>query len=184
MMIQAWSRHTGAATIGFGVIGTALYLCMVTGTLAHIEDLSGLRPFDMRPLGYSASQAAALLNALEEEGRAYYLSRQIPLDMAYPAVLALTLISAMCWFGRRLKRPGLVRLGVLLAIGAALCDYAENLGIMALILSWPDSPLLLVHAASTATILKSVFTTLAVIQTIFMGLLTGAFWAWRPDRGV
>lgn len=180
MMKQNWSRHAGRAAIGFGLIGTSLYLLMVNVTLAHIETRSGHRPFDMRPFGYRPSDAASLLDALGAEGRAYYLGRQIPLDTLYPAILALTLISAMCWFDRRIKSRRLVRLGILLAIGAALFDYAENLGIMVLIWSWPDHSAPLVHAASTASVLKSVLTTFAVLQTLLMGFL----WARRPKENL
>jgi hypothetical protein len=44
-----------AALLGFAAAG--LYLLMIFGTLAHIETISGLRPFDMRPSGYSAELA-------------------------------------------------------------------------------------------------------------------------------
>jgi len=173
MMNGIRSRHIGVAAIGFGLIGVSIYLLMINVTLAHIEAVSGYVPFDMRPFGYIPAEAASLIEALGAEGRKYYLVRQIPLDMVYPAVLAMTLIAAICWFGRRMPNSNLVRLGIIFSVGAALFDYGENLGIMAMIWSWPGLSVPLVYAASTATIVKSALTTLAVV----FALLTGLNWA-------
>lgn len=170
------SRYIGFAAIGCGLIATVIYVLMITVTLAHIETISGQVSFDMRPFGYGPSDAATLLEALGAEGREYYLSRQIPLDTLYPALLALTLSSTVCWFGRRMPNRIIVRLGVAFAVGSALFDYAENLGIVAMIYGWPDVSGSMVYAASTATIAKSVMTTLAVL----LALATGLIWARLP----
>ncbi|MEM9786950.1 MAG: hypothetical protein AAF801_10655, partial [Pseudomonadota bacterium] len=53
---------------------------------------------------------------------------------------------------------------------------AENLGIVAMIYGWPDVSGSMVYAASTATIAKSVMTTLAVL----LALATGLIWAGLP----
>jgi hypothetical protein len=150
---------------------------MITVTLAQIQAVSGQVPFDMRPVGYSPQDATALLEGLGVEGRQYYLQRQIPLDTLYPALLALTLIFAMRWFGERIANEQLVSVGIILSVGAALCDYAENLGIAAMIWSWPKLPDALVYASSAATISKSVLTTIAVMYLVFMGCL----WVWRGN---
>ena len=67
--------------------------------------------------------------------------------------------------------PWLVRVGIILSISAALCDYVENLGIVAMILSWPDLSAPLVYASSAATLAKSIFTTAAVMIAIVIGVL-------------
>lgn len=170
------SRHIGVIAIGCGSIGASVYLLMIKVTLAHIEAVSGYVPFDMRPLGYGPADAAMLLEALGAEGRAYYLSYQIPLDTLYPAMLALTLIATLLWIGQRIPDSKLVRFGIVLSASSALFDYIENLGIVALIWSWPSISVPLVYAASTATIAKSVITTLAVLVV----LLSGVIWTRRP----
>lgn len=167
------SEHYGKIAIGAALLATSVYFTMVSVTLANLEMISGQMPFDMRPFGYVPADAATLLDALGEDGRDYYLSFQIPLDTLYPALLALTLSSAICWFGRRLPNRWPVHLGVAFAVGSAVFDYIENLGIVAMIHGWPDVPGSLVHAASTATIAKSVVTTLAVMLV----LATGVIWA-------
>lgn len=175
MIDRIWTRHAGRAAVCTGIIGAAIYLIMITVTLAHIEAVSGHVPFDMRPVGYSPQDATELLGGVGVEGRQYYLQRQIPLDTLYPALLALTLIFAMRWFGKRIANEQLERVGIILSVGAALCDYAENLGIVIMIQSWPDVSDSLVYASSAATISKSVLTTLA----FFCLMLIGFLWAWR-----
>ncbi len=169
MIARIWTTHLGLATVGFGLIGAAIYYLMITITLAQIEDLSGHVPFDMRPFGYSPQDATALLDGLGAEGRSYYLTHQIPLDTTYPALLALTLISAMRWLGQTIPTNNLVRVGFILSVGAAVCDYSENLGIVAMILSWPDISTPLVYASSVATVAKSILTTAAVTLVMLMG---------------
>lgn len=164
------SNYAGFIAVGSGLIAASLYLLMITVTLAHIQAISGQAPFDMRPFGYGPLEAATLLNALGEEGREYYLGRQIALDTLYPAMLGLTLISTILWFGQGLPNRRLIHVGVTLSTGSALLDYVENLGILVMIRSWPEVSGPLVYAVSTATILKSIATTLAVVLVLLVGL--------------
>lgn len=162
------SKHIGVIAVGSGLIGASIYLLMINVTLAHIEAVSGHVPFDMRPFGYGSTEAATLLEALGAEGRAYYISHQIALDTLYPAMLMLTLLATICWFGQHMTNGKLVRFGIALSVGAALFDYVENLGIAAMIWSWPEVSVPLVYATSTATIFKSAFTTIAVLLTLLV----------------
>jgi hypothetical protein len=164
-----WLRHSGLAAIGFGMAGAAVYLLMINVTLAQLEAFSGHIPFDMRPLGYGPQEVATILDALGEDGRMYYLTHQLPLDTVYPALLALMLVSAICWFRRGLPESKLARIGVYASVGAALFDYAENLGIAAMIVSWPNLPDYLVNATSAASVAKSGATTFAVLFVLMMG---------------
>lgn len=164
------TRRYGIAALAFCLAGAAVYARMTGVTLAHLEAVSGEAPFDMRPLGYGPQEAARLLGALGEQGRRYYLTRQIPLDTVYPALLAMTLVSTLLLFAPRLPGRRLVRVGIALSVGAALFDYTENLGIAAMLLRWPDLPDAVVRATSTATIVKSAFTTAAVATVLLVGI--------------
>lgn len=167
MLVSIFFNHPGRAAVGLGLFGAGLYLAMTGITLAHIEAVSGQAPFDMRPFGYGPAEAADLLNTLGAQGRVYYLTRQIPLDTVYPAILALTLIAATAWARHGASGDWQTRLAAVLAIAAAAFDYCENLGIVAIILSWPDIPDGLIHAASAATVAKSAATTAAVSLLLF-----------------
>lgn len=166
--------HSGKATILFGLGTTIIYLVMVLGTLRYLNDLAGALPFDLRPSGYSQADTVGLLEALGGTGRHYYLTRQIPLDTLYPALLALTLISALRWRSFRFGPTLMTKIGGALAILAATFDYLENLGISLMLLTGSESDLALVKAASTATILKSALTTAAII-TVVASLLSVLF---------
>ena len=163
-------RRHGMAAIGFFLAGAFVYALMINVTLAQIEAVSNLAPFDMRPFGYGPEEARRLLDALGEEGRTYYLTRQIPLDTVYPALLAMALVSSFRFFAAR--RPGrmLVRIGIALSVGAALFDYVENLGIAAMILRWPEVSGAMVHTTSAATIAKSSVTSAAVAVLLLVGV--------------
>ena len=169
MTNRIFSEHVGMIAVGSALIGASIYLLMIKVTLAHIEGISGHVPFDMRPFGYSPTEAMTLLDALGVEGRAYYLSHQIALDTLYPAMLALTLIATIRWFGQRMPNRKLVHFGIALSVGSALFDYVENLGIAAMIWNGPEISVPLVYATSTATILKSAFTTVAMLLTLVVG---------------
>mgnify|MGYP001799460045 CR=1 FL=1 len=173
-------KHIGLIAVSSGLIAASIYWLMMSVTLAHIEAVSGHVPFDMRPAGYGPTQAAALLEALGVDGRYYYLSRQLTLDTLYPPMLALTMIATICWVGKHMPNSRFVRFGIALSVASALFDYVENLGIMAMIWSWPGVFVPLVYAASSATILKSVSTTLAVL----MVLLVGFNWARLPKANI
>lgn len=172
------SRQYGRLAIGFGFAATCIYFVMINITLKHIETLTGLIPFDMRPGGYSLEQANALLNALGAEGNRYYLTRQIPLDLIYPALMAITLISILKWLAAKHVARILTNIGVWLSLGAAVADYLENAGIVMMILNWPEPQTYLVHAASTASIAKAGLTTLAVLSVI-IGLIV---WGYTKTR--
>lgn len=162
----------------FGLAATGIYLLMIFNTLAHIEALSGLRPFDMRPGGYSPDQAKSLLNALGAAGRNFYLTRQLPLDLAYPALMALTLVSLLRWFESRGASQRFAQIGIWLSIGAAIFDYLENAGICLMILSLPNLSDSVVRASSFASIVKSGLTS-AAIMTVLLGFV---IWVFRRTR--
>ncbi|MEP2980278.1 MAG: hypothetical protein ABJO86_12380 [Lentilitoribacter sp.] len=168
------TRKYGRLAFVFGLAATCIYLVMINITLDYIETLTGLLPFDMRPGGYSPDQAYALLNALGADGNRYYLTRQIPLDIIYPVLMALTLVSIFKWLGAKNISQMLTKIGVWLSIGAAVADYLENAGIVVMILNWPEPQIYLVHAASTASIAKAGLTTLAVLSVV-IGLTIWAY---------
>lgn len=172
------TKQYGRQAALFGLAAAGFYLLMIFVTLAHIETVSGLRPFDMRPGGYSAELANALINDLGPSGRQYYLTRQIPLDTVYPALMALTLVSLLKWLGSRGVSQKLVRVGIWLSVAAAIADYLENAGICLMILSWPEITANTVLAASAASIVKSGLTTAAVLIV----LLGVGSWAFKTKR--
>ncbi len=159
----------------------AIYLIMVLGTLAHLRAISGgLEPFDLRPMGYDFEQAHALLSALGADGRWYYLWRQIPLDMVYPGFYVTSFVALWLWISSKVgfSSPARLWAGVIMAAGAGVFDYAENIAVITMISRYPDFGTGLVMAASIATIAKSAFTTVLFTALMVLGGIAG----WRAIK--
>lgn len=144
----------------------AVYLIMILWSLPKISAAAGgAAPFDMRPFGYSFDEAKAFIGALSAEGKALYLNVQHRLDATYPALLAATL-----FFAIRALAPGASPLPALLALVAlpgAVFDYLENSSVTAMLNAGASSLTPeLVARASLWTLLKSTFTTIAMLMLL------------------
>lgn len=139
-----------------------VFAIMAIWTLPTIQtEAGGMLPFDVRPGGYSQTEAQAFLAALSDEGRALYLGIQHQLDTAYPALLAIFLGLALWVSGAHLP-IALRLLGIVAAVAGSAFDYVENARV-ALLLTAPVDQIdaSLVTAASFATVWKSRLTTIA-----------------------
>jgi hypothetical protein len=143
------------------------YGAMLVVTIPHLAALSGGRPiFDMRPGGYSFSEAKDLLGALGGEGRLYYLEVQQRLDTLFPLLNAATAAIALAAFIPRAlwpEAPRFVRSGIIVFLAApcALLDWGENWAVARLLTERPDA--VTPAAASLAswfTVAKSIWVTL------------------------
>lgn len=164
------------------LIAFAVYFTMVLWSLPKIAaSAGGLLPFDLRPGGYTLDDARAFLAALDVETVRFYLTVQHLLDGIYPPLLALVLGVAL-W--RLLARaPGWLRIAALAPpILGMIFDWLENVRVAGLLragaLGITEQT---VAAASHATILKSVFTSLAMLAICAALLLRG--WRWMRRRG-
>jgi len=158
------------------LLAAIVYGAMVLGTLAELQRIAGAKPFDLRPGGYDFADATAFIAALGPDGRALYLWRQLPLDTLYPGLFALVCAGAIHWFSRPLRDPlrRWLRAVAPLAYLAALADYLENILIARMLVSFPDLPEGLVRAASTASMSKSVLTTVVMTALLIAMISYGA----------
>lgn len=154
---------TAKFAIVSAVAATSVYLTMIFWTLDHLRTVAGAPPFDMRPFGYSGLEARQLLTALGEQGRNFYLTHQIPLDLIYPTLLALTLVSLLRLCARKIGQTRLIQIGILATVFAAAFDYLENALVAAMLFEGPGTTEILVRFASSATMLKSLTTTGALL---------------------
>jgi len=160
----------GSRILLFWCAAMLVYILMVFGSLADIERITGVRAFDMRPNGYSYADALALISALGEEGRRVYLTMQIPLDMLYPALLAISSASSLCWLSQSFGSTARwYRAVASVAYLAAIADYAENGLIVWMLNSGLGVPEALVTAASLASVSKSILSTV-VFTTLLIAL--------------
>lgn len=145
----------------------AIYLTMVFWSVPFIVgQAGGQAPFDMRPMGYSLEDAKGFLGALTPDGRLFYLDVQQKLDIAYPALLGMSLILGL---QLALQRPWGTVFG-LVALMATAADYFENHIVAGMLQTTPDmlDPAT-VQVASFLTMSKSVGH-----MTCFVALLLGA----------
>lgn len=142
------------------VLTNLIYFLMVLVTIpATVEYSRGLQVLDMMPLGYDFDYVEALFAALGEDGRDYYLYRQIPLDMLYPLLFAVGYSLLLAFFLKKINKLNRLYLLCLIPFLAGLADYLENFGIIALLNSYPGISSSVVTITAFFSILKSVSTT-------------------------
>ncbi len=150
------------------VITLLIYAVMVGWSLPYITaEAAGQVPFDLRPMGYSPEEARAFLSALSSAGASFYLNVQHRLDLLYPALLALTLGSALFLLAPASWGQWRVVLALLPLLGAVF-DYLENAAVAHLVLTGPDVAETAIKAASRWTILKSAGSMVAMTVLLIM----------------
>ncbi len=155
-------------------LATTNYLVMVLWSLPQVAEMAGgLIPFDMRPAGYSFSDAMAFLNAIGDPGREFYLNTQQRLDLFYPALLAMSVaVPLVHWLPAYLGWPMAV-----LAVGAAVFDYLENWAVAAMLVVNSDEVTeSVVSTASFYTLAKSVLTTIVLLTLFAVLCVKGIQW--------
>lgn len=162
------------------VVTLTVYLTMVLWSLPKISDASGgSAPLDMRPLGYAFAETKAFIAALPPDAAEFYLTVQHRLDAVYPALLAATLFFAI----RALTPPRFPVapwLVALISLPGAAFDHLENAAVADMLSLGAEgvTPDLVAHA-SLWTVLKSAFTSLAMLLL----LVFAAVWLWRRVTG-
>ncbi len=161
-----------AATLG-------LYLVMVGWSLPLISEAAGgLRPFDMRPGGYSHEEAIAFLSALTPEGRQFYLTTQHRLDMIYPPLLGLMLGFSLWHLLRSVAAP-IRQIMIVISLGVTVTDLWENAKVAAMLrLNPAEVAPETIAAASNITAAKSALTSVAMI-ILLSALLVRATLYWK-----
>ena len=164
-------RHLFRIALLFTVI---VYLVIVLWSLPIVQgEADGLRPLDLRPLGYSGEEARAFLSAITDAGRAQYLGPQRLLDLIYPALLAITLVFGIFRFGGKMSMFWRLLLSVLPMLGAA-CDYVEN-ELVAAMLKTPVDLVTdeMVQQANFASLGKSGLTTISMLLVVVLAVRFG-----------
>jgi len=168
-MLQAiQSRITGKIILVLFVLTNSVYFVMLNYSIPKLISFSdGLPIFDMSPFGYSYQQAIVLLSSLGKEGRSFYLSTQLVLDLFYPLLFGLCYFSLLQWLIKLSQLKGRAW-PVLSFVPFLVCtfDYTENVGIWLMLSSYPEFPEVLVTISSAFTVAKSTST-----MVYFTGLL-------------
>ena len=172
------------------VVSIALWAVMVFWTLAYLRRISGgLEPFDLRTYGYDLNEARALLAALSQLGRDYYLNVQLQLDTAYPFTYAVSRVLLLWWLtipGRvaDFALPFSARLALAaLPVATAACDYVENDAIAAMLVAGPQVDAETVAWASFWTQAKSLGGLLTDATAVILLMIMLNRWWQRRQSG-
>ena len=153
-----------------------VYGAMVFWTLPTISDgAGGLIAFDLRPTGYSVSEARAFLGNLSDEARAIYMGPQRWLDMVYPALLGIVLAGALRAF---VGHVVLCRVLLMVVLVSVLADYYENFLVAQMLVENQAASDALISSASRATIAKSALAGVAM-TALLIALAKAGFARWR-----
>lgn len=169
---KVYSHFSGAPLYWWAlfVLTTSVYLTLLLLTLPRLQAFAPqLAIPDMMPGGYDAAHVARLFEHLGSEGRAYYLYRQLPLDMLYPALFAATYALLLRALLRRLRWQGaLWRVVPWLPVAGGVMDYAENAVLIRQLLVYPEVSAAWVAAGSLASRIKSVAVVLSLLSVLLL----------------
>lgn len=160
-------NSTGKNVIVLFSITMIVYLAILFYSIPKVvASAPEMKLFDVSPSGYTTDYAISLLNAIGPEGRDLYLSLQLPLDFIYPGLFIISWSLVFAWLLKKnYALESKVYYTLYLPILAGLFDYIENVLIIMMLKAYPDLGSGLVTAASFATIIKS------ILSSIFMTLL-------------
>ena len=168
-IIKLIQKHsTGMNVILLFSITMVVYLTILFYSMPKVVmSAPKMKLFDVSPSGYTAEHAISLLNAIGPEGRDLYLSLQLPLDFIYPGLFILSYSLLFAWLLKKnYSLESKAYYALYLPILAGLFDYTENVLIIIMLKAYPDLSSGLVTAASLATIIKSVLSSIFFILLI------------------
>ena len=166
---------SGKKTLSLFILTNVVYLFMLMVTIPKTMGFSnGMKLLDMLPTGYNQDYVNELFRTLGEDGREIYLTNQIPVDMIYPLLFGLTYSLLLAYFLKKLnKLKSPFNYLCLLPIIAGIADYLENIGIIAMLNSYPDLTETTVNATNTFSVIKSTSTSIFFIALIIILIILG-----------
>ena len=166
---------SGRKVLSLFILTNIVYLFMLMVTIPKTMKFSnGMKLLDMLPRGYNQDYVNELFKTLGENGREIYLTNQIPVDMIYPLLFALTYSLLLAYFLKKLnKLKSPFTYLCLLPIIAGIADYLENFGIITMLNSYPDLTETTVNATNTFSVIKSTSTSIFFIALIVILILLG-----------
>jgi hypothetical protein len=139
-----------------------------------MEFADGMKLLDMMPAGYDIEYVNNLFNILGEKGRQTYLYNQIPSDMFYPGLFAITYCFLFAYLLKKINRhDSSFFYFSFLPLIAGISDYAENIGIITMLKQYPDYSDETVAITNTFSMLKSATTTFYFFALIIVLIILG-----------
>lgn len=168
-------NSTGVKVLIFFIATYLVYAFMLFFSVPDVMRFSnGIKILDMLPGGYDFPYVNALFDILGEEGRNVYLFKQLPADLIYPGLFAISTSLIFAFFLKKLNKQNSVVFNIVyLPVLGSLADYAENIGTIRLLLKFPDITEMAVQVNSVFTVLKSALVTVSLLVLIVLLVLVG-----------
>ena len=169
--LAPWVR--GRVLLALLALGLVFNLVLFPWRTGELRALSGLEEptLDAR-LTYTVETAYAVADALGPQGRAQYALSELSLDLVYPLLYGLFLSLLSVWLLRRLVLPGSGWLRLAwLPFAVVACDYAENVGIVQLLLTYPARTPAVAQVTSLFTTSKWTLAALAIGVNLVLAVL-------------
>lgn len=179
MNIREWigKNATGKKVLFSFAATQVVYGTMLLFSIPHVLRYSnGLKILDLIPGGYSSSYVKGLLDVLGTEGRAVYLWQQIPLDMLYPGLFAISYSLLLGYLFKKLSTGASVSRLAVLPLFSGLFDYLENIGIISMIVLYPAFMPWLANLTSIFSVSKSLTT--VIVFTLLIAAISMLFFRW------
>ncbi len=170
--------------IGLFLLSHTVLLLMMLFTFPRINAKFGTQAFDLKPFGYSQSEAIMMLRNLDQSTIDLYLFPQLfLLDILYPILLALFLSTLIIRLSNLIKinQNHVFSNLFMLPFIAMLFDYLENIMISLMITNPTNLLSGVIKTANIFTLMKGVFTTLSwlVILILFFDWLINK---WKNNK--
>jgi len=169
------SNSTGTKVLVLFVVTNIVYAFMLMITIPKTMRFSnGMKLLDMMPTGYDFEYVNTLFDTLGEKGRSIYLYNQIPVDLIYPFLFGISYCLLIAYFLKKLNKLNSSFFYLcLLPLIAGLADYLENVGIIKMLISYPDLSLFSTTVTNFFTILKSVTTSIYFVALLITLIALG-----------
>ncbi len=164
---------SGKKVLGLFILTNLIYAFMLLVTIPKTMVFSnGMKLLDMMPTGYDYNYVNKLFSALGVNGRETYLTSQIPVDMIYPVLFAISYGAVMAYFLKKLnKLSSPFDYLCVLPIIAGLADYIENIGIISMLNNYPDVTETAVNITSMFSVIKSITTSIFFLALVVILIL-------------
>jgi len=152
------------------VLTYTIYTLLLLVSIPEVMSFSGGMPiFNIMPFGYTDEYAMKLLFTLGNEGRNAYLFHQIPIDLFFPFLFALSNCILTGFLLNKLNHlKGNYVYLCLIPVFASWFDYLENIGVMAMLLHFPDVTSSMIQFSDFFSVAKSLLITLYFIVLFFI----------------
>ena len=170
-----YKYSSGKRVLWLFILTNLVYAFMLIITIPKTMTFSnGMKLLDMMPAGYDSEYINRLFEALGENGTNVYLYNQIPVDMIYPFLFAISYCLLIAYFLKKInKLNSLFFYLCFLPVIAGIADYLENFGIISMLINYPNLSQISMTTTNVFSITKSLITTIFAVALIIILLIPG-----------